>query len=460
MRIRLIHTRLLFFTVAVLLVVSCSKTENVNSEVKLSGKLIKWGNASKVINSNALEADFGLGNDHEIATDEDGNFSLAFNLEEPTYFSLGRNKLYLQPGDELYMEVNYRDPEAAVFEGRNAHLLSYLTGVAFPKSGSYLEGGRNLTSDNIAETAALAATKTEERRGLLNQLDAPEEFLVLEEMRLKLDQLNTVLSMPVYGSFKGYWDTSETQKAEVLQPVKSELNELAAGIMQDAHMKHPNFRDMMYEFVDAQMQREGIFTGLKFTPFMNEYDALGALVKQMELEGLTEDIQQQARQFMAVEHSAAYKEMVQAKLVEYEKLKSGKPAMDVLFANALGEEVPLTNFKGKLIYVDLWATWCGPCIEELPAFEQLKKDYANEDVAFVPVSIDTNMEQWEKYLATHNLPKQKEYIINRLDLSDYKVITIPRYLLIDRDFRIISVFAPKPSLPETRQLLDEHLRLE
>ncbi|RKQ49082.1 redoxin [Roseivirga pacifica] len=454
MRIRLSYSSIFLCLLAFSVAVSCNKTESTNNQVTLSGKLINWGNASRILNSNALEADFGLGEDHKIETDEQGSFSLSFDLNKPTYFSLGRNKLYLQPGGELYIEVNYRDPEAAVFKGECAHLQAYLSGVAFPKSGSYLEGGSNLNSDDVMETVHLAKEKTEERRMLLNQLDAPKEFIALEEMRLKLDEMNTILSMPIYGSFKGYWDVAETQKFEVLQSAKSVLNELSEGIMDDDYMKHPNFRDMMYEFVDAQMHENGIFSGLKFTAFMNEYDALGALVKQMELEGLTENIQQQANNFMAAEHSAEYKEMVQAKLAEYEKLIPGKRAMDVVFANALGEEVPLSNFKGKLIYVDLWATWCGPCIEELPAFEQLKADYAGKNVAFVPVSIDTNLEQWQKYLTTHNLPKEKEYLINRLDLSDYKVITIPRYLLIDSDFNIVSVFAPKPSLPETRTLLD------
>lgn len=441
------------------LIASCQTSNQSSGEVRLSGKLVNWGNASKILNAQNLEADFGLGKDVLIETNENNEFELVFELDEPTYFSLGRNKLYLSPGDVLQMEVDYKDPESAVFEGTHADWQGYLAGVAFPKSGSYLEGGRNLKSEDISETIALAKTKTEERREKLQELDASDEFLKLEEMRLKLDQLNTILSMPVYGSFKDYWDYTETKKAEVLAQAKDVLNELSQGLMKDEHMKHPNFRDMLHELVDDNLKSVGVFADLKFTPFMAEYDEMGAFVTQLELNGLNTEMQQQADAFMAANHAQEYKEMVKAKLKEYEALLAGQPAFDVVFKNALGAEKPLSEFAGQLTYVDLWATWCGPCIAELPAFEQLKEDYKDQPVNFVPVSIDTDLEAWQKYLEKNNLPKDHEYVINRLDLSDYKVITIPRYLLLDKDFKIITVFATVPSDPETRKLIDQYLEI-
>lgn len=449
----------ILFLASLVFISACHRNSPNTQTVILNGKLINWGNASKILNAQNLEADFGLGQDVLIETNENNEFELVFELDEPTYFSLGRNKLYLSPGDVLRMEVDYKDPEAAVFEGTHATWQDYLSGVAFPKSGSYLEGGRNLKSEDIGETIALAKTKTEERRELLLALDASDEFLMLEEMRLKLDQLNTILSMPVYGSFKDYWDYTETKKAKVLVQAKDVLNELGQGLMKDEYMNHPNFRDMLHELVDDNLKSVGVFTQLKFTAFMAEYDEMGAFVTQLELNGLTDEMQQQADAFLVANHATEYKEMAQAKLKEYEALQKGQPAFDVLFKNALGEEKPLSAFAGQLTYIDLWATWCGPCIAELPAFEQLKEDYKGQPVHFVPVSIDTDLEAWQKYLEKNNLPKAHEYVINRLDLSDYKVITIPRYLLLDKDFKIITVFATVPSDPETRKLIDQYLEI-
>lgn len=443
---------------SIFVLTGCGGQEERTQMVKLSGKLVNWGNASKIINAQSLEADFGLGNDVLIETNAQNEFELSFQLEEPTYYSLGRNKLYLSPGDELYMEVDYKDPEAGVFEGSHANLQSYLGGVAFPKSGSYLRGGSQLKSSDISETVALAASKTEERRAKLESLEnAPAEFMKLESMRLRLDQLNTILSMPVYGSFKDYWSYTEEKKVEVLAAAKDELNQLSNSLMQDEYMKHPNFRDMLHDLVNAELKKAGIFSSLNFTPFMSEYDEMGAFVTQLELNGLTDGMQALADEFLAADHAQAYKTMVNQKLDEYKALLPGQPAFDVLFETALGAEKPLSDFEGQLIYVDLWATWCGPCIAELPAFEKLKEDYKDKPIHFVPVSIDTDLDAWQRYLEKNDLPKDHEYVINRLDLSDYKVITIPRYMLIDQEFKIISVFAPVPSNPETRALIDQYL---
>lgn len=453
----LVSQRTLFLLVIALLFSGCYQNE-VSNSVKLQGKLINWGNASKILNSNGLSADFGLGNDQLIKTDSEGNFELSFELEEPTYFSLGRNKLYFSPGDELYLEVDYKDPEAAVFKGQSAELQTYLSGVAFPHSGSYLSGGSKLKSPDIQQVLKLANKETSKRRELLEGIKSlPDDFIELEITRLKLDQLNTILSLPIYGSFKGYWEYSEQKKAELLVEVKDQLNQLSSGLMSDMNMKHPNFRDMLLDLVDPQLHQVGIFSELKLTPFMAEYDDMGAFVTQLELNGLTSNMLAQADQFLNEEHSVEYKAMVRKKMQEYEALLPGEPAFDILLKDALGNEINLEEFSGKLMYVDLWATWCGPCLEELPAFEKLKEDYAEQEIAFVPISIDTDLEAWQRYLEKHGLPKDKEYVINRLDLADYKVITIPRYFLIDSNFRIIDVFAPVPSDSAIRKFIDEYL---
>jgi thiol-disulfide isomerase/thioredoxin len=445
-----------FLLVSTLLFTACSKPKQVSTTV-ISGKLVNWGNAEKILRAQDIKSDFGLGESFILTTDENDRFEVTFELVEATYFSLGRNKLFIQPGDHLDMAVDYRDPEAGVFQGDGAEIQSYLGGVAFPKSGSYLQGGTNVKGPEMEPIVALAKKNTEERAVALAQLgNVNPEFLKLEEMRLRLDYFNTILSFPIYGSFKDYWENTEDKKAEILLAAKKELDSASNGIMKDEYMKHPNFRDMLLTFSDGQIKTSGIFTDLKMTAFMREYDALGALISELELAGLTTEMKEQANAFMNEQHSAEYQEMVQMKLDEYQALEEGQPAFDVTFRTVDDAPVNLSQFKGKLTYVDLWATWCGPCIDELPAFEQLRQDYSDKDINFIPVSIDTDLNAWKKYLQKHDLT-ENELVINRLDLADYKVITIPRYLLIDKDFKIISVFAPLPSSDEIRALIDQNL---
>jgi thiol-disulfide isomerase/thioredoxin len=447
----------LAFVLTAFLLIACSPSEENVQVVEINGKLVNWGNASKILKSDDIKSDFGLGLTFLLETNDEEEFQLKFPLTTGTYFSIGRNKLFLEPGDVLNMTVDYRDPNKGLFVGDGEKRQEFLSGVAFPKSGSYLSGGREVKENGYDHILRLAEVKTMQRQALLDKLtDSTTDFLQLEAMRLKLDYLNTILSFPVYGSFKDYWEFNEVKKIEILTEVKGVLNLASKGIMLDKYMVHPNFRDMILTFGNERLKTAGIFNEFKLTDFMLEYDAMGAFVTQLQANGLTPEMKQLSDAFIQENYSDEYKEMVQLKVDEYASLKLGEPAFDVKFKDVDNNEVPLSAYKGKLIYVDLWATWCGPCIAELPAFEQLVKDYEGKNIAFVPVSIDTDLEAWQKFLIKNNM-HDTELVINRVDLDQYKVITIPRYLLIDQNFKIINVFAPVPSDPETRKLIDRYL---
>lgn len=118
--------------------------------------------------------------------------------------------------------------------------------------------------------------------------------------------------------------------------------------------------------------------------------------------------------------------------------------------------------KGKLIYIDFWASWCGPCRAVMPASKVLSKDYENKDVVFIYISIDKNFEKWEKaskeesislsnynFLAI-NYPNADFY--NELELT-----TIPRYLLYDKKGKLIYRDSPGPEGEEIRKLFDRYL---
>ena len=84
------------------------------------------------------------------------------------------------------------------------------------------------------------------------------------------------------------------------------------------------------------------------------------------------------------------------KLSIINKPQNGESYIDFTYENTAGEAVSLSSFKGSLVYVDVWATWCGPCKAEIPYLKTLEQDYHEQNIVFLSVSVDTNKDQWLK----------------------------------------------------------------
>ena len=146
---------------------------------------------------------------------------------------------------------------------------------------------------------------------------------------------------------------------------------------------------------------------------------------------------------------------------DVEKLAKGSIAPDFTFPNQNEKMVSLSDFKGKYIYIDLWATWCRPCIAEIPTLEKLQEEFKDENIVFMSVAIKDRKAKWEKMLVDRNMGGIQLYsgatIAEASINADYVVNTIPRFLIIDPDGNIVDAFAPRPSDATTKPLLKQLL---
>jgi thiol-disulfide isomerase/thioredoxin len=133
----------------------------------------------------------------------------------------------------------------------------------------------------------------------------------------------------------------------------------------------------------------------------------------------------------------------------WENLAEGDIAPTFNYADMNGTLHGLENFKGKYVYIDVWATWCGPCRKELPHLEELQEKYKNSDkIVFTSVSIDQDSNSWRKMVAEQEMQGVQllaDAAWQSSIVRDYKISGIPRFLLIDPQGDIISVNAPRPS---------------
>jgi thiol-disulfide isomerase/thioredoxin len=139
------------------------------------------------------------------------------------------------------------------------------------------------------------------------------------------------------------------------------------------------------------------------------------------------------------------------------RIAKGKPAINFTGVDPQGDSVSLEMFRGKVVYVDVWATWCGGCIQEIPSSISLQQQYKNK-VVFLNVSTDQNAAGWRNMLTKRSDWQGIHMLNNGSIMQSYGFSALPRYMLIDPNGKIISADAPRPSSPTIRQVIDAALQ--
>jgi thiol-disulfide isomerase/thioredoxin len=110
----------------------------------------------------------------------------------------------------------------------------------------------------------------------------------------------------------------------------------------------------------------------------------------------------------------------------------------------------LDKYKGKVIYLDFWASWCAPCKREMPYSEKLQEEFRGQDVVFVYISVDRNGQSWLNMIKHLQLTGE-HYLSNAVvqqQLNEqFNVRSIPRYVLIDKNGKVVTANAARPSSP-------------
>ncbi len=164
--------------------------------------------------------------------------------------------------------------------------------------------------------------------------------------------------------------------------------------------------------------------------------------------------------FIAHCHDDHIVKITTEKFANYQKTKKGNPSPKFVdYENCAGKTISLDDFKGKYVYIDIWATWCVPCRKEIPALKKLEKKYHGKNIEFVSISIDDlkNKEVWKKTVKEEQLSGTQLLADNAGQsqfLQDFDVTAVPRFILIDTEGKIIDAKAPYPSSPEIETLLN------
>ena len=155
-----------------------------------------------------------------------------------------------------------------------------------------------------------------------------------------------------------------------------------------------------------------------------------------------------------IENMPAHKAQQYLERVKYEVQQKRVPNKNKDGNNV---QMPLSDPIGSVVYVDVWATWCGPCRAEMPFLHDLEAEYSDKNVTFIGVSVDEekNRQVWLDMMEEKDMQGVQIFADGWSQITkDYAINGIPRFMLFDTEGNVSNLNADRPSSDDIRPAID------
>lgn len=469
---------LLFFLVFTLL--QCQSNQEAGETS--SGLITISGEIKSMENDNQLY--YSTTSSYEDLKLADSTFNISLESDIPqlvTFIYNRRNwEVFVKPGDQVQMVFDRFDlanfAKAIQFEGDNKAENDFLGGLKEKVEVAGPDLNRFFMAEETAFLQLVDSVKNVGLASLKNFLSQNKKvdkaFKQLAEQYVVYSTANYLNQYPDYHRY--FSQNSDYEPGVALLKAQAEVPlENPALIGLPAYVQ---FLDgflasesniILQENPELQNQKNGfLITSLQVIqenlkdPIINELMRFARLRDQFDFFGI-EGAEQPYRAFLAEAKNEKYKNTLEGLYAKWEHLKPGKEAPIFSYPNLEGKLYSLNDFKGKYVYIDVWATWCAPCIREQPFLEEIEEKYkGNDNIVFLGISIDENKKAWEEMVVAKEM-KGIQLIADAAWQSklniDYNIKAIPRFLFIDKEGKIISSDADRPSSEALKEKLAELL---
>ncbi len=461
-------------TILFIVLLSCSTTQAKKS-VTLKGKIENFRKGKDIV-LREYGRPFNLDPETTIKVDEEGNYSLEFEKEIAQYYLVIYNRraslIYLAPEDELAVNFDARKfPNELSFEGPASELNKYLND-RFVKDQSFLSKGNaqylyklefeefynqlNSYKDQMAEKLETFKKDKKLKKFL-------KEFIQLEQANYESNWAAIYLQYPS--------QHAHHMKKNALEIWKNVDINTAKGYIKDNELllEQKAFRDLMnhYAFAYADKtlnerkavissRQEFVAATYSLVPeafdevWMQDYVKARLLYEQIDKHGIT-GMQECFKDFVnevKYEGNEHYHDGVELVWNKWVSIMPGAEAPDIVGKDIEGNVVKLSDFKGKVVYIDVWATWCGPCRQQIPFLKEVEKQYHGKDVVFMSVSTDNDKKKWEQFVEKESLTGVQIHQVGGWQseiCKKYNISGIPRFMLVDKEGKIVTTSAIRPS---------------
>lgn len=384
---------------------------------------------------------------------DNGYFEFQFELDHARTFHLKYNEIiseefFVAPGDSLFIETTLYTDLIALNKG-----VDNLVSIRKPE---YDYDEKSLNKE-IKKWAKNPSTYFEKRRKKLIPSETyshafSEYSAKIIDYRLAYDKMRFALIAknllgekkwpdlnPKYYSFIDTLNLNDTAFLEI-----EEYQYMIMAYMHYQYKKE-NSKALDNRFPIKYQLAERLLDGQ-----IKEFYQTVLLFNAYE-QGKGEENKEILDDFLKVIQNTHYKELLeyqQKNYVKIDPLVIGKEAPLFELRDNNGYLIPLNKFKGQVIYLEFWASWCVPCLQQIPYTETLKEKY--HQIVFMYISLDEHEEEWKKMIEKKNI-KGTHFRINSVNKQDtevlqkYHVDSVPTYFIIDKEGKLVSIDAPRPS---------------
>ncbi len=404
-----------------------------------------------------------------------GKFSLATELSEAGIYKIimGYQSLniYLEPGNKVSFASDYRNPAITKFEGDHALENNYLIAYEKVKQESIEDDFKTLYS--LDEESFLKKIEERTQKIILHQQNFQKDNAAFSQIfgEILSEDISYDASIMKlnYSAYYEYFNPDSTLK--LTDTYDSFLQNVEPD--NEANLLIPSFRSFLPLYIAFRASQDSTSidkseTFRKFQVISNKltnntikeiaaYELLKEAI-QSEPNGVAEVISDYSK----LQTNAQYNQEINEMFNTWKHLIKGNPAPEWKYKDLKNKEVSLSSFKNKVVYIDVWATWCGPCLRELPHLEKLQELYAStQDLVFVSISIDQDKKAWEAMVKDKNMKGIQLFADQAWSskiVSDYRINGIPRFLIIGKDGMIVDANALRPSAKKLINVLDKALK--